>query len=145
MVIPGFGRVSLGPTGSEVIFTADPTTLEITQPKRTSNHRGLGGVVTIQDFARRIKDATVRLEGDIMDDDVVRSLLGFYDLQGATLHYKDWVENDLTVFFEEFAPVSYPWRAQSPTGASFGGASRYRLTLRVVSAAKLWNQAYGGL
>lgn len=145
MRIEQFGRVSLGPTGQEVVFTADPTTLEITQPKRQSVHRGVGGVVTIQDFGRRIADATVRLEGEILDDEVVRSLLTFYELQGAKLHYTDWVVNDFTVFFSAFGPVPYPWRVQAPTGGTFGGASRYRLELQVISASMLWNQSYGGV
>lgn len=145
MIIPQFGRVSLGPTGQEVVFTADPDSLEITQPKRHSVHRGIGGVVTIQDFARRIQDATVQLQGEILDDDVVRSLLTFYELQGVPLHYTDWVVNDFTVFFTDFGASPYQWRVQAPTGGPFGGASRYRLTLQVVSATKLWNQAYGGV
>lgn len=141
MIVPPFGRVFIGPTGAEVQFTADPETLEVPLPKRYSTHPGLGGIVTIQDFGLLMKDATVRLEGEFLDDEVVRSLLTLYQTRGKSYHYLDWEGNDFTVFITDFAPVPYPWKIRSPTGAEVGGASRYRMTLQVMTATQLWGQS----
>ena len=143
-VVPSFGRVFFGPTGEEVQFTADPDTLTIVSPKRHSTHAGVGGVVTIQDFGRRIKDATVRLEGEFIDDELVRTFQTMFDAPAAVYHYTDWAGNDFMVFFTEFEPTPHFYQVFPPTGGAPGGASKYRIGLRVMSAAKLWNQAYGG-
>jgi len=143
-IIPSTGRVYLGNVGSEIQFTADPDSLEIDLPKRMSIHQGLGGVVTIQDFGRFIRDAKVRLQGSIMDDDVVRSLLNLYNTKGATYHYLDWIVNDFTVFFESFelAPITNLQLRDLSGGIGYG--SRYQMTLHVLAASKLWNQVYTG-
>jgi len=141
MIVPSFGRVFIGPTGAEVQFTADPETLEVPMPKRSSTHPGLGGIVTIQDFGVLMTDALVKVEGEFMDDDVVRALLDLYHARGQSYHYLDWAGNDFTVFITEFSPVPYPWRTTAPTGDELGSASRYRMTLQVMTATQLWGQS----
>lgn len=134
-----FGRVTLGPTGAEVTFTTDPDPYEPYQwEKRMSAHKGIGGAVTIQDFGVFKKDLILNLRGSPttswMDNDLVKTVDGFYRVVKGLFHYTDWLGNDFTVFIESF---TFSPHVQV-------NVSSYELRLHVLGITTLLGSAYTG-
>ena len=136
MSIGPFGRISLGPTGAMVVFTADPTDYSPWNwQKRVSVHQTIGGGITIQDFGTKMKDQVVEIKGALeqfMENSVVASVHAMFRTKGAVYRLLDWLGNDFTVYIEEFQPVPNP---QLP-------GSTYTLRLRIMGITTLFGVAY---
>jgi len=133
-----FGRVGLGPTGTEIVFTADPSRYDPWDwKKRMSKHQTIGGGVTIQDFGVTMKDATIEIEGQLeqfMENVVAGELHALLRVKGAVYHLYDWLGNSFTVFIEEFHPVP---------NRNLPG-STYSIRVKVMACATLFGSAYTG-
>lgn len=134
-LIPAFARVALGPTGAQTTFTTDPEPYEPYRwPKRVSVHRGLQGAITIQDFGVFAKDRQLQLSHDVMDDEVIKTLDGYFRTKGATFRFTDWLGNDFTVFILSFTHVPHGRLA----------ISSYELALHVLGITQLFGSPYTG-
>lgn len=137
-ILGTFGRAALGPTGSQTTFNCDPEPYEPYQwPKRHSVHPGLQGAVTIQDFGVYAADRRLTLRGGFdqpMDDDVVKTMDGYYRSRGTKYRFTDWLGNDFTVFIASFT--------HTPHGRL--AISSYQMELQVVSIQLLFGAAYTG-
>jgi hypothetical protein len=93
-----------------VTFDTDPQIYEpLNWPKRHSVHRGIGGVVTIQDFGTFKKDNTIRLVSGatgFMNQATVDSFHVKFRTKGATFTFTDWLDNEFAVFILRFRPVA---------------------------------------
>lgn len=133
MAISARGTVYLG----GVRFTCDPAVYERQWPKRVSVHEGLQGAVTVQDFGRFAKDMVLRLESgeqQLMERTTVAALDAMAGTRGATYTLTDWTGLECTVHIQAFEA--------DPT--FLGTLHRYRLSLRVLSIAKLYGATYTG-
>lgn len=118
-------------------FTTDPAVYERQWPKRISEHPGIGGSLTIQDFGRYAKDKVLTLQSDknqLIEQSLVQDLDSMAGTKGASYVLTDWSGNQFTVFILTFDP--------KPTflGTLFG----YTMRLRVLSISQLWGQTYTG-
>jgi hypothetical protein len=138
MSIGPFGRLGLGPTGAEIVFTADPTKYDPWHwKKRMSKHETIGGGVTIQDFGVTMKDAVIDIEASIeqfMENSVAASVHALFRTKGAVYHLYDWLGNSFTVFVEEFHPVPH---------RNLPG-STYSMRVKIMACATLFGSAYAG-
>ncbi len=136
MSIGPFGRVSIGPTGTQVQLTADPSSYSPwAWKKRHSVHMGIGGSLTVQDFGITMKDQVIEIRGELeqfMENSVVASVFALFRVKGAVYLLTDWLDNEFTVYIEEFGPV--PNRHVS--------GSTYLLKCRILGCAKLFGSAY---
>ncbi len=136
MSIGPFGRVSLGPTGSQIQFTADPSSYSPwVWKKRQSVHMGIDGSVTVQDFGMTMKDQVIEIKGELqqfMENSVVAQVFGLFKAKGAVYKLTDWLDNEFTVYIEDFDPV--------PNRHVPG--STYTLKCRILGCAKLFGSAY---
>ena len=118
-------------------FTTDPAVYERQWPKRASEHPGIGGSLTIQDFGRFAKDMLLTLqsgEQQYMEQDLVETLDGMAGTPGATYTLTDWSGNEFTVFILAFDP--------KPT--FLGTLFTYTMRLRVLAITTLWGTSYSG-
>jgi hypothetical protein len=118
-------------------FTTDPATYERQWPKRVSEHPGIGGSLTIQDFGRFAKDKLLTLQsgqGQYIEKTLVQDLDAMAGTKGATYTLTDWAGNQFTVFILAFDP--------QPT--FLGTLFTYAMRLRVLAITSLWGQAYTG-
>ena len=138
MSIGPFGRLSLGPTGSMVQFTADPTNYSPwAWKKRMSFHPNVGGGITIQDFGMTMKDQIIEIRGDkeqLLENSVVASIHALARAKGVVYRMTDWLGNDFTVFIEEFTPMP-DYRLPGST---------YTLKVRILGVTQLFGSAYTG-
>ncbi len=133
MPLPARGQVYLG--GKQ--FTTDPQVYERQWPKRVSEHPGIGGSVTIQDFGRFAKDKVLTLqsgENQVIEQTLVQDLDGMAGTKGSTYTLTDWSGNQFTVFILAFDP--------KPT--FLGTLFKYSMRLKVMAITQLWGQAYTG-
>jgi hypothetical protein len=138
MSIGPYGRVSIGPTGAQIQLTADPSNYSPwVWRKRQSIHPGVGGSLTVQDFGITLKDQTVEIKGELeqfMENSVVASVFALFKVKGAVYKLTDWLDNEFTVYIEEFQPV--------PNRNVPG--STYTIKCRILGCAKLFGSAYTG-
>lgn len=134
MPLTARGTVYLG----GVRFTCDPVPYEAYEwPKRMSEHPGVGGSMTWQDFGVWAKDCTLTLgsgETQMLEKTVVASLDTMYRTKGGTYALIDWLGNEFTVVIRDFRP----------TGTFLGTLFRYTMTLRVTAMSKLLGATYTG-
>jgi hypothetical protein len=101
-----------GPFGGIVLdgvrFTTDPKPYEpLNWPKRFSEHRGIGGKVTLQDFGTFMKDNKLKLasgEYGVLDEVTMAGLHSRFRSRGVIFPMTDWLGNSFDVFIEMFRP-----------------------------------------
>lgn len=137
-IIGLFGRIALGPTGSQYVFTCDPEDYRPWQwKKRMTVIEGVGGSVTIQDFGIYAKDLEVEINGpqdQLMERSLVALIHALFRVKGAVYRLTDWLGNDFTVFMTDFTPVA---------DARLPGYS-YTMKLHVLGIVSLFGQPYTG-
>lgn len=126
------GNITIG----TVQLTTDPETYERQWPKRFSEHPGIAGSFTIQDFGRYAADMVIRLVSgrQFITLAVVEALDAAFGTQGATYSFTDWLGNEFTVFIRDWKPLV----------TFIDDLHTYTLELRVVSITTLFGAAYGG-
>ena len=132
MSLQARGKITIG----SVQLTTDPERYERQWPKRYSEHPGIAGSFTIQDFGRYAMDMLIRLVSgqQFITLAVVEALDAAYGVQGATYSFTDWLGNEFTVFIRDFKPdVTF-----------IDNLHTYTLELRVMSITKLFGVSYGG-
>ena len=134
MTLTARGQVSIG----NVQLTTDPTPYETYEwPKRMSEHPGVGGSMTWQDFGVIAKDCVLTLgsgENQMLEKSVVVSLDTMYRTKGGTYTLTDWLGNEFTVLIRNF----------KPTPTFLGTLYTYTMTLRVTAITKLFGSTYQG-
>lgn len=138
MTIGAWGRIGIGPTGAEIVFTADPTTYKPWGwKKRMSKHPTIGGGITIQDFGVTMKDTVIEIDAQLeqfMENSVAADVHALFRAKGAVYHLYDWLGNSFTVFMDEFTPV--------PHMQLIG--STYSMKLTILGVNTLFGETYTG-
>lgn len=121
----------------EVRFSTDPATYEpLNWPKRQQVFPAIGGRVTIQDFGVVMKDNTVKLasgQAQFLDQATVILLHTRFRTKGATYAFRDWLNNQFTVFITAFVPIIFK-----------RDLYQYSMDLQVTAISQLWGTTFTG-
>lgn len=143
MTIPSYGTIVLTPIGANPLpgaltVTTDPDGYARTWPKRRSEHPGLEGTLTTQDFGRFARDCTLRLSWSTsqpLNKTAVQQLKTWEGQASSAYRLQDGEGNDWTVELVGFEERRI-----------FGQPDLYygTLDLRVLTMALYLGQPYTG-
>jgi hypothetical protein len=135
-----------GITLDGVQFNTDPAVYQpLEWDKRAQVQKGVGGVVTIQDFGAYAADNVLRMQsGDSrpMEESVVASLHAKYRTKSATYTLTDWIGNTFTVFILKFSVE--PIRKGRDSIGNIVSLYKYQMECQVLAIVNLFGSGYGG-